>query len=37
MIGGGEKQLPRCVPRPPNDGAKEKAQDSVRREITLRR
>jgi hypothetical protein len=25
-----EKQIPRCVPRPPNCGGKEKARDSVR-------
>jgi hypothetical protein len=25
-----EKQIPHCVPRPPNCGGKEKARDSVR-------
>src|SRR5580658_3821801 len=30
VLAGREKQIPRCVPRPPNFGGKEKARDYVR-------
>jgi hypothetical protein len=32
-MGGGEKQIPLWVPRPPNCGGKDNARDSVRDDI----